>query len=191
MWCCSFSPFHNNEETFLPMVHVLIEAEYPYDVGTSGRSPVQLHFPSGFGSVVENLLNVTKCFKHYNEMLQNANQCSRQAKLKALNYCCLLSSYSRRSNKSQDFKAALSTHAVSLKVHHCKREREGLRRVSCFSITCTRQTKSQQPWQCKLSAEGGRYHINIHCHSHNTTYFITSKEKTWRNWSDCPSCLIP
>lgn len=105
------------------MVHVLIEAEYPYDVGTSGRSPVQLDLPSGFGSVVENLLNVTKCFKHYNEMLQNANQCSRQAKLKALNYCCLLSSYSRRSNKSQDFKAALSTHAVSLKVH-CKRERE-------------------------------------------------------------------
>lgn len=95
------------------MVNVLIEAEYPYNVGTSGSSPVQLDLPSSFGSVVENLFNVTKCSKHYNEMLQNANQCSRQAKLKALNYRCLLSSYSRGSNKSQDFKAALSTHIAT------------------------------------------------------------------------------
>lgn len=49
------SPLHDDEETFLPLVHVLIQAEDLDDVRTSGDPPVQLNLPPGFRSVVEYL----------------------------------------------------------------------------------------------------------------------------------------
>lgn len=54
------SPLHYDEETFLPLVNVLIQVEYSDDVGTSGYSPVQLNLPSGFRSIIQDLLHITK-----------------------------------------------------------------------------------------------------------------------------------
>lgn len=45
------------------MMHVLIQVEDSNDVRTSRNSPVQLNLPSGFGSIVQNLLNITNTQK--------------------------------------------------------------------------------------------------------------------------------
>jgi len=49
------SPLHDDEQAFLPLVHVLVEVEDPDDVGPSQHPEVQLNLPPGFGSVIQDL----------------------------------------------------------------------------------------------------------------------------------------
>lgn len=48
-------PLHDNQQAFLPVIHVLIQADDANDVRPSGHSPVELHLSSGFGAVVKDL----------------------------------------------------------------------------------------------------------------------------------------
>lgn len=44
-------------------MHVLVQVEDSNNVGASWNSAVQLNLPPGFGSVVEDLLNITNAHK--------------------------------------------------------------------------------------------------------------------------------
>lgn len=48
-------PLHDDEEAFLAMVHVLIEAEDLHDVGAPWHPPVQLHLSPRLWAIVQNL----------------------------------------------------------------------------------------------------------------------------------------
>lgn len=48
-------PLHDDQQAFLPVVHVLVQADDAHDVRPPGHAPVELHLSSGFGAVVKNL----------------------------------------------------------------------------------------------------------------------------------------
>lgn len=53
--CQLVLPLHDDEQTLLPVMHVLIEIQNANDVRPPRNPPVKLHFSSRFGTVVQNL----------------------------------------------------------------------------------------------------------------------------------------
>lgn len=49
------APLHDDEQTALVAVHVLVHVEDAHDVGAAGRLPVLLHLLPGLGAVVQDL----------------------------------------------------------------------------------------------------------------------------------------
>lgn len=52
---CGVLPLHDDQQALLAVMHVLVQAEDRNDVRPCWHSPVELHLPSGFGAVVEDL----------------------------------------------------------------------------------------------------------------------------------------
>ena len=48
-------PLHDNQQAFLAVVHVLVQADDADDVRPGGHSPVELHLSSGLGAVIKDL----------------------------------------------------------------------------------------------------------------------------------------
>lgn len=48
-------PLHDDQQAFLPVIHVLVQADDADDVRPCRHSPVQLHLSSGLGAVIQNL----------------------------------------------------------------------------------------------------------------------------------------
>lgn len=49
------SPLHDDEQTFPPLVEVLVDVHDADDVRALRRPPVQLHFPAGLGAILQHL----------------------------------------------------------------------------------------------------------------------------------------
>lgn len=48
-------PLHDDQQAFLPVIHVLVQADDADDVRACRNSPVELHLSSRLGGVIQNL----------------------------------------------------------------------------------------------------------------------------------------
>jgi len=49
------SPLHDNKQTLPALIEVLIDINDAHNVGTGRSPPVQLHFPTGLGTILQHL----------------------------------------------------------------------------------------------------------------------------------------